>query len=129
MTPTVVNWLTGLIAVLGGGAGVAALVNAFLTRKKIVSEASKTDMDAAAVMSEQVLKFMEVSSKQFKEMQETVREAERASRGAERALHEAQDEISKLRRHIETLNHLLSSHGIPAPPLPIPTPNGGSHHG
>lgn len=118
------NWIPQIIAVLGGGAGITALLTAFLSWKKIRSEAKKTDVDAAAVLSDKVLEILDFNTGQMQEMQKSLDATRLVLRNTESALHEAEGQIYNLNRHLRDLNDLLRTHGINPPPLPLPTKNG-----
>ena len=89
-------------AVLGGLAGVAALVNGFATRRKIRAEATKTDADAVRVLNETAIELMDP----FKEQVAFLR-AELASARSELA--STRSELQTMRTQVAELTHELDA--------------------
>lgn len=91
-----------LAALLGGLAGLAALVTGFATRRKIAAEATKTNVDAVAVLNETAVGLLDP----FKEQVSFLR-AELASTRSELA--SARSELQTLRHQVAELNEALEN--------------------
>jgi hypothetical protein len=104
-----VNWAT-VFSYLGAGGLPTAGILAFLLRRKIKAEASKTGADAAAILTNTAL---ESAAKSIAAVE---RRAEKVSAELDKAI----VQIQALSEHVEELHDLLRNAGIQAPPFRFP---------
>lgn len=113
------GWTAVLLAIIGGIAGIAALIRTFLERPRIRAEAMKTINDTALST--------------MKEIDATALAARQEAAEARRELRDAEDRIDELEenegRHIRAIrllagyvieNHrVLEQAGLVPPPMPL----------
>lgn len=91
--------VAGLVA-LGGGAGVARLIQARATNKKIHSESDKTELEASAIFVGATAVFSDTILKMLQQAQQTADKAEEEAHSAIKEARKAKEEVAYLRRWI-----------------------------
>lgn len=109
-------WVT-VLAALGPASLVGTLVNAYVQRRKLRAETTKTGIDAVAVLTETATELIAPLR------QELALTRDDLSQTRQR-LTETQREISALRTHLGVVEGLLRANGIPVPEFVWPHSNG-----
>lgn len=98
----------GVVTALGGLAGVAALLNALIQRRKIVAEAKKIGVDSDLSISAGAL--------------DMYREARTEAREAKDEARDCRIMVNALLDHVDELEDLMRKQGLHPPPFTSPIP-------
>lgn len=98
----------GTVTCLGGLAGLAALLNALIQRRKIVAEADKIGVDSDLSISDHAL--------------DMYREARAEAREAKDEARDCRIMVNALLEHVDNLEDVMREAGLRPPPFAAPIP-------
>lgn len=118
------------IMVAGGSAGVATLINAILSRRKIIAESHKIGVDSAQVLSAASVALLEPMERQIGVLDSQLNRSQARAdhldtrlRETTRDLHSATDQLRDCTKMVEELTAQLTyyreKYGPPTGELPI----------
>ncbi len=110
------GWIVAL-ASLGPASLLGTVVNAYIQRRKLRADESKTEADAAAVLADTATQLL-------KPLRNELRETRDELGNTRRDLRTTRAEITALRDHLDTVEGLLRQNGIPVPAFTWPRSNG-----
>lgn len=102
------SFIVQIFVAVGGLTGIAALVSAFLTRRKINSEAAKTGADAAQVLSAASVALLEPMEKQLKSLSDQLTRSQTRANQLDDTLQSTQRELRDAQRMAHELNLQLT---------------------
>lgn len=106
-----------LVAALGGIAGLASLLTIRVTRRKLASEGSKNEADAAKVLSDTAVSLLAPARQQVTDLQGQVEHLADQLDGAQREVRKLRLDVRALTDRLGEAQRLLTRHGVPFPPL------------
>ncbi len=114
--------IVALVVALGGGAGAASFITAFVTRRKILAEAGKTDIDGAQILAEASASLLEPMKSELARMSQQLGRAQLKADDLDQQLVRANRKVRELTDTIAEANRELAYYRNTYGPAPSPLP-------
>lgn len=114
--------IIALVVALGGGAGIASLVTAFVTRRKILADAEKTDIDGAQILAQASASLLDPMRSELARMSQQLGRAQAKADDLDNQLAQSTRRVKELNEGLRDANLELAYYRRTYGPAPNPIP-------